>query len=238
VFEQRSKEEELLDSQECDPEIATESYRFMEKVNRMFGGIRHVRDFIEAEARVHTSGRPLRILDIGSGSCDIPIAICQWAREKNIPIEFTCLEITEPAILSAQKNIARSGETAVTVLHEDVFTHEPAEAYDCAVASMCFHHFDDTQILTLLRSLREFVRHSVLINDLHRTRLAWLGTTLFTVFSHAGVKHDSRLSIRRGFRVKELRDLIMQLDDVTVVVKPVWLFRIRAIVNLKQEGQE
>ena len=68
MFEQRSKEEELLDSQECDPEIATESYRFMEKVNRMFGGIRHVRDFIEKEARKHTGNRPLRILDIGSGT--------------------------------------------------------------------------------------------------------------------------------------------------------------------------
>ena len=238
MFEQRSHEKELLDSRECDPKIATESYRFMEKVNRMFGGIRYVRVFIETEAREHTGGKPLRILDIGAGSCDIPIAISKWARGKNIPLEFTCLEITEPAIQSAYENIARSAETAVTVLHEDVFTHEPAEAYDCAVASMCFHHFDDTQIITLLQRLRAYVKHAILINDLHRTRVAWLGTSLFTVFSHPGVKHDSRLSIRRGFRVRELRKLLMQLDDVLVTVKPAWLFRIRAVVNFKQKGHE
>ena len=67
MFEERAHEQEFLDSQECDPELAAESYRFMEKVNRMFGGIRHVQEFIEAQAQAHTDDSPLRILDIGAG---------------------------------------------------------------------------------------------------------------------------------------------------------------------------
>ena len=121
---------------------------------------------------------PLRILDIGSGSCDIPLAVSRWARAHGIPLHFTCLEMAGHAVDIARGQLARAGDPAVQLLQEDAFTHQPAEPYDCAVASMCFHHFSNAQILTLLRRLRGFVRNSVLINDLRRSRLASLAARL------------------------------------------------------------
>ena len=231
VFEKRSMQQEFLDSPDCDPELAAESYRFMEKVNRFFGGAGNVRRFIEKEAADCKSSSPLRILDIGSGSCDIPVAISRWARCRGIPVKFTCLEIFDSAVKIARAKIAESGETSVELIQEDVFTHFPEHPYDYAVASMCFHHFEDEKILELMGRLRTFVKRGVLINDLHRSPLTWLGAVLLTVFSHEGVKHDSRLSIRRGFKIRELRKLLMRLDDVAVSVKPAWLFRVSATVR-------
>lgn len=231
MFKKRSTQQEFLDSPECDPALASESYRFMEKVNRFFGGARSVRRFIAKEVAESKSSSPLRILDIGSGSCDIPIAVSRRARSRGIPVKFTCLEIFDSAVKIARANIAASGETAVELIQEDVFTHHPDEPYDYAVASMCFHHFEDEKILELMRRLRTFVKRGVLINDLHRSSLTWLGAIPLTVFSHQGVKHDSRLSIRRGFKIRELRKLLMRLDDVSVSVKPAWLFRVYATVK-------
>jgi 2-polyprenyl-3-methyl-5-hydroxy-6-metoxy-1,4-benzoquinol methylase len=231
VFEKRSTEQEFLDSPDCDPALAFESYHFMEKVNRFFGGTRNVRRFIEDLAAENKSTSPLRILDIGSGSCDIPIAISKWARSQGIPVKFTCLEVFDSAAKIARAKIAGSGETSIELLQEDVFTHCPDEPYDYAVASMCFHHFEDEKILELMMRLRTFVKRGVLINDLHRSFLTWLGAVPLTAFSHEGVKHDSRLSIRRGFKIRELRKLLMQLEEVTVSVKPTWLFRISANVR-------
>jgi hypothetical protein len=136
----------------------------------------------------------------------------------------------------ARAKIAESGGTSVELLQEDVFTHLPTEPYDYAVASMCFHHFEDEMILGLMRRLRTFVKRGVLINDLHRSFLTWLGAVPLTAFSHEGVKHDSRLSIRRGFKIRELRRLLMQLEDVSVTVKPAWLFRVSAIVMFENKG--
>ena len=196
VFEKRSMQQEFLDSPDCDPELAAESYRFMEKVNRF-----------------------------------IPVAISRWARGRGIPVKFTCLEIFDSAVKIARAKIAESGETSVELIQEDVFTHFPEHPYDYAVASMCFHHFEDEKILELMGRLRTFVKRGVLINDLHRSPLTWLGAVPLTVFSHEGVKHDSRLSIRRGFKIRELRKLLMRLDDVAVSVKPAWLFRVSATVR-------
>jgi hypothetical protein len=98
---------------------------------------------------------------------------------------------------------------------------------------MCFHHFSNAQIVTLLQRLRGFVLKSVLINDLRRSRLASLAARLLLVGAAAEVRHDALLSIRRGFRIGELSALLRQLDNVTVSVEPARWFRIAAIIRFK-----
>jgi len=233
VFDSRAMATEFLDRPDCDPVLAAASYRFMETVNFWFGGIRMVRRFLANETVGRHADAPLRILDIGSGSCDIPLAVSRWASAYGIPLHFTCLEKAGHAVDIARGQLTRSGNPWVHLIQEDAFTHQPAEPYDCAVASMCFHHFSDAQILILLRRLNGFVRNSVLINDLRRSRLAHLAARLLLVTTPAEVRHDALLSIRRGFKISELRSLLRQLDSVTVSVEPTRWFRIAAIIRFK-----
>jgi hypothetical protein len=233
VFDSRATAMELLDLPDCDPALAAASYRFMETVNYSFGGIRLVRRFLAAETAGRHACVPLRILDIGSGSCDIPLAVIRWARACGIPLHFTCLETAGYAIDIAREKLFRAGTPPVKLLQEDAFTHQPVEPYDYAVTSMCFHHFSNAQILMLLHRLRGFVRSSMLINDLRRSRLASLAAELLLVATAApaGVRHDALLSIRRGFKIDELRTLLRQLDNVSVSVVPASWFRIAAIIR-------
>ncbi len=233
MFDSRATAKEFLDQPDCDPALAAASYRFMATVNCHFGGTRIVRRFLAAETAGRPAGEPLRILDIGSGSCDIPLAVSRWARARGISLHFTCLETGSHAVGIARGQLARAGDPSVQLLQEDAFTHQPAEPYDCAVASMCFHHFSNAQILTLLQKLRGFVIHSVLINDLRRSRWASLAARplLAGTGASAGVRHDALLSIRRGFKLSELSTLLRQLDRVTVSVEPARWFRIAAIIR-------
>lgn len=237
MFEARATETELLDQPDFDPALAAASYRFMERINGRFGGIQVVRRFLAAEMAGHrTDALPLRILDIGSGSCDIPLAVSRWARGRGISLRITCLETARSAADLARRQLARAGDPAVHLLQEDVFNHQPAEPYDYAVASMCFHHFSDAQILALLQRLRGFVRSSVLINDLRRSRLASLAARVPLVGAPAGVRHDALLSIRRGFKISELKALLRQLDRVEVSVEAARWFRVAAILRF-QSGE-
>ncbi len=235
MFDARATATEFLDQPDCDPALAAASYRFMETVNCHFGGIRIVRRFLAAETVGRHTGAPLRILDIGSGSCDIPLAVSRWARAYGISLHFTCLEMAGHAVDIARGQLARASDPAVRLLQEDAFTHQPAEPYDCAVASMCFHHFSNAQILTLLPRLRGFVINSVLINDLRRSRLASLAVRLLLsgTGATAGVRHDALLSVRRGFTISELSTLLRRLDSVAVSVEPARWFRIAAIIRFK-----
>jgi len=237
MLETRSQEPELLDAPGFSPELARKSYIFMERVNRYFGGISNVRRFIAEEA---SRRQPLRVLDIGSGACDIPLALCDWARRNGVDLRFTCLEIEPEAMAIAKEKLARerSWEPQIELLAEDAFTHRPAQPYDCATSSMCFHHFSDEKILELLEHLRGIVSGRVFINDLRREPLALLGAVALSAFSDPGVKHDSRLSVRRGFRVDELRTLLKRLENAAVKVEAAWLYRVAASIEFRKEGAQ
>jgi hypothetical protein len=237
VFEQRSCEPEFLDHPDCDPVLAAASYRFMALVNRLFGGVRSVRRFVAAEARaLPLGGQPLRILDLGSGSCDIPLAVSRWARRHGFSVHFTCLELSAAAIQSARARLERAGDQTVELVQADAFTYTPAAEFDCAVASMFLHHFTDTQIQGLVQRLPTFVRRSLLINDLRRSRLAHLGAVPLTVYAPQGVRHDAQLSIRRGFTAGDLRRILDRVEGISAKVEPAWLFRVRAVVRFSTAG--
>lgn len=234
MFDARATATEFLDQPDCNPDMAAASYRFMEMVNFWFGGIRTVRRFLETETAECHATAPLRILDIGSGSCDIPLAMSRWASTYGISLHFTCLEKADYAVDIARKKLSQSGNTSIHLFQEDAFIHQPSEPYDCAIASMCFHHFSDTQILALLARLRGFVRNSVLINDLRRSRLAHLAARLLLTAKPSELQHDALLSIRRGFKIGELSTLLGQLESATISEKPIRWFRIAAIIRFKK----
>lgn len=233
MFEMRATEPELLDDPACDQALSAESYRFMTMINAFTGGTAVVRRFIAEKARENRRGAVIRILDIGSGSCDIPIAISRWARARGIRLQITCLEPSSHAFDIAGGCISAAGDPEISVVREDVFKHQPVEPYDHATASMCFHHFRDEEILDVLKRLRLFVRGSVLINDLRRTPAALLGAYLLTTGLSAGVRHDAMQSVRRGFKVEELQSLLQQIPDSMVTVKAAWCLRVAAVVGFK-----
>ncbi|PKO17032.1 methyltransferase type 12 [candidate division BRC1 bacterium HGW-BRC1-1] len=230
MFEARATEKELLDEPDCSPELAAASYRFMEMVNARFGGVAVVRRFISQQ-----SNAPLRVLDIGSGSCDIPLAVSRWARRRGRAVRFTCLEPAAGAAAIARERLAAAGDPAVGLLQEDAFEHAPVEPYDCAVSSMCFHHLGDEEILRLLERMRSQVRGPVLINDLLRSRWSALVTRalLAVVGAPAGVRHDALLSIRRGFRPDELSALLSRLPHASATVTTAPFFRVVAVIKFE-----
>ena len=232
MFDERSAEPEFLDRPDFDPCLAARSYRFMGFVNRLLGGRRVVRQFVAAEMESHPD-RPLRILDIGAGQCDIPLAVSRWARGRGRQVEFTCLEVSDTAFRLAGQKIARAGDSNVHVLKEDVWQHRPQRPYDWAVGSMFFHHLNNGQIVDLLRHLRPFVTEGVLINDLRRRAAVYAACAVLAAPLGREPRFDALTSIRRGFRADELRRLLETLEGVSVFARNAWVGRVAATVRFR-----
>lgn len=227
MFKERVTESEWMDGENFDAGLAERSFRFIEMINRFFGGIRIVRQFITDQA----DGGTIKVLDIGSGSCDIPLAVSRWAEGKGIPVHFTCIEKSETVVEIARRRLRRAGDPPLKLIRQDIFDHRPAEPYHCAVGSMFFHHLDEEQILRLVRHLRTVVKRSLLINDLRRSPLGYLGCMLLARGFPPDVRHDALLSIRKGFKEIEMRELLQRLGDVSVEVSATRFFRMQAVVR-------
>lgn len=232
MLSERSLAPELLDAPQTDAALVERSLGFMRWVNRHFGGVGVVRRHIAAEAS-RVDG-PLRVLDIGTGSADIPLAVSRWARSRGLAVEFTCIESNPHCAAVARRRLDEAADPAVRLVVGDVCRHDPAATYHCAVGSMVFHHFGDDGVLRLIERLRECVTGSLLINDLRRCWPNYLACGMLAPMLSHGVRHDALLSIRRGFRVAELCRLLSRVPRATVSVARAWFFRVQAVIRFAE----
>ncbi len=230
MFKERARGSEFLDRPDADPRLVEESYRFMKVVNRIGGGIRVVRKFLEQELSQSVGARGATILDIGAGDCDIPLAITRWADQQGYKVRFTCLDHDPKAVELAQNRIARCRCDNIQAVQADVFTYQPADKFDYAMGSMTFHHFTDDEIDTLITHLRGLVRKAMLINDLHRCLANYLMCFLLVLPLDREIRHDALLSIRRGFKPRELARRLAKHDPMTVA-RRMWFCRVAGVVR-------
>jgi hypothetical protein len=75
-------------------------------------------------------------------------------------------------------------------------------------------------------------KKAVIINDLHRHPLAYYSIGLLTtLFSKSPmVKHDSKVSVMRSFRRKELESLLEKAGAKVYTIKWMWAFRWQVII--------
>lgn len=86
------------------------------------------------------------------------------------------------------------------------------EAFDFIFSNHLLHHLDWHEIKVFLDSILPRTRIAFVMNDLKRSRWAYLGFTIFSVLFTRGSYHfyDGRLPIRRAFLPEELRSFLQQ----------------------------
>jgi SAM-dependent methyltransferase len=86
----------------------------------------------------------------------------------------------------------------------------PDGAFDVAHASMVVHHLAPDEVVAFLHELRRVARAGIVVNDLVRGQLAWLGGWLLVRALGAGryARHDGPLSVRRAYSRPELLELV------------------------------
>ncbi len=237
MLEERAKGCELLDAPDCDPQLATESYRFMEGVNRLYGGTRVILNALSCELRSLPRTTPLRILDIGSGGCDIPLAVARWGRTQGRDIAITCVDHNTQALERARAALGHQDWASITLEQADIFHYKPVALFDFALTSMVLHHFSVEEIDTLIEHLRGFVSRALIVNDLRRSLLNYLACWFAVRPCEEGVRHDALLSIRRGFTPAELR-AILCAHDPAATVETAWFCRVAGTVHFDREAGE
>jgi len=221
----RAEEQELMDMPGFDDHDLETAYRFMRFVNKFFGGMAPVRDFIK-KACMETGITKFKILDLGSGICDIPVAVSHWAKANGIHTRWTCLEISETACKIGRNYIIRNNAKEIQLVHTNIFNYQPDQTFDLAVGSMFFHHFDNDSIIAIGRKIREFGCKRLLINDLYRSKLNYYSCSAISFLLSPKIKHDALISITKGFRQAELHDLLKNMTPRKIETDTSWYCRI------------
>ena len=202
-------------------------------VNRWLGGTRVVLRHLSALVDRHPRPR-WRVLDVATGSGDIPLKVAAWARRKGVEMEIVATDNHPTTLELARAHTA--AEARVSVEWADALRLPyPDGAFDVSLCSTALHHFDDEgDAARVLRELERVSRVGWVVNDLARSRPALLGARLLaaTVWRrHPVTRHDGPLSVRRAFTPPELRALAAKAGLANARVHAHFPFRVALVAE-------
>jgi 2-polyprenyl-3-methyl-5-hydroxy-6-metoxy-1,4-benzoquinol methylase len=212
----RDRQPEVMDDPALDPAAHRRALAGLARINHWSGSAGVLWPAVRDLARpLH---RPLRILDVATGSGDVPLELWRRATRAGLPLDITGLDLSPIAIDAARSSASADIRFAVA----DVMNDPLPGGFDVVTCSLFLHHLDEPDAVNLLAKMSA-AGSMVLVNDLERSRLnyglVWLAARLF---SRSPVVHtDGPLSVRGAFTAPEMRRLAEQagLTGATVQTK-------------------
>jgi ubiquinone/menaquinone biosynthesis C-methylase UbiE len=212
---------EHLDGALRDRAVLAGNLRDLRRINRLFGGtalsLRAVRALVErtpgSTPVPHVGDAVLRVLDVGTGAADIPVAIARSSGPWQ-DVHVTAIDSRSEVIEAARvinPDLASDARIELAVA-DGLGLPYPDGAFDVAHASLVLHHLEPDAAVPFLRELGRVARVGVVVNDLGRGRLAWLGAwlVLHAITRNAFTLHDGPLSVRRAYTRREARELLAE----------------------------
>lgn len=196
---------EVMDDEAINPKDHLHALKGLARIN-FFSGSSHILwSAIEALAHEMPEKR-LRVLDIATGSGDIPIDLWKKAKKKGILLEIAACD-KSPQALDFARAQAQENNAQVIFFELNIHQDEIPDGYDILISSLFLHHLQNEEAVQLLQRMAKQAKHLVLVNDLARSVpglvLAFLVTRLLT--ASPIVHTDGVRSAQAAFSIPEIK---------------------------------
>jgi len=201
----RRREAEWMDAPDADPELLRKSLAYIRWVNRLFGYTRAMLSHLQRFSRRWKPGEPIRILDVATGSADIPRAILKWADRRHFNVRVVGVDLQATVAAEAATS---NPDSRIRIVRANALDLPFADAsFDYAITSMFMHHLDEEAVVKVLGEMARVAQRGILAADISRNRRAYMWISLFTLLANPMVRHDARVSVAQAFNREEVLSL-------------------------------
>ena len=228
----RSLDKELMDLPGNADSLLEEDLTNLRIINRYLGAYRGLLGCLDELVKSERT-KTLSFLDMGTGTGDIPVAVVRWAKQRGISVRAVGLEPNPMTARLARTQTKDIPEISI-VMGDAFYPPFSHSSFDFVFSSQLLHHFSEPEIILLLKTWSMFSRRGILVSDLIRHPLAYLGIRLLTrVFTRNPMtRMDAPLSVRRAFTMREWRDLFNQATVGPVRLRQLFPYRVFARFEL------
>jgi len=198
----RERIPELMDDPGLDPVEHRRALAGLARLNRVSGSSGVLWPSIAQLARA--SKRPIRVLDVATGSGDVPAGLLRQAQRSGVSLEVAGCDLSPTAVATARANCPGG----------QFFTHDAIRdplppGFDVVTCSLFLHHLSSDDAVSLLRRMDGAAGRMGLVNDLSRSRFSYVGVWLacHLLTCSRVVRFDGPASVRSAFTSREALDL-------------------------------
>jgi SAM-dependent methyltransferase len=210
-FRSRVGGSEMMDDFDISDERLRRALIELPRLNRMLGGYAPVRRALLP--LLQESAATISVLDVGSGIGDLPIRITVWAGRVGASVHVTATDANPVSVGFAEASLREPRPGSVLPISFAVADAMDLpyddNSFDVVTASQLLHHFSSRDAAGVLTEMGRVARRLVVVSDLHRNALAWLGVIAITRLLGFGamVRADGPVSVRKGFVRADLEEL-------------------------------
>ena len=228
---QRTDKEELMDDFSIGGDLLRDTLDKLENINRWLGGNKVTIKGLKKILENHSKEQEITIVDIGCGHGDILRDVAKFGRKHSFKFKLIGVDANPTAI--AYANELSTAYPELTFETQDIFSDDfKAKKFDVVLATLFLHHFKEKELISFLNNTLNQTKIGVVVNDLHRHKLAYYLFMLLSIFiSNKMIIEDGLTSVLRGFKRK---DLVKMSHKINVKPNISWKWAFRYLWILKR----
>ncbi|WP_294961639.1 methyltransferase domain-containing protein [uncultured Flavobacterium sp.] len=228
----RTEEIEIMDDFSLEGEELIGALDQIAAINQLLGGNKLTLHGIKKLLRKTDISKTIIIADIGCGNGDMLRMLAKYGKKRNL--NFKLVGIDANAFTIAYAKMLSKDFSNIEYLCMDIFSEEFSQLrYDIVLCTLTLHHFSTNQIEEIMDVLNKNASLGIVVNDLHRSKLAY---HLFQLIGHVFnlndmSRNDGLISILKGFKKNELEHLSKKLNLKNYSINWKWAFRYQWIIT-------
>ena len=226
----RSNATEIMDDFSMKGELLRDTLDKLGKINKWLGGNRVTLNGVAQLLAGKPKDRTYTIIDLGCGHGDILRLVADYGKKHGYTFQLIGVDANEDAIDYATDLSKPYDNLSFKAL--DIFSEAFQQLdYDIVLSTLFLHHFNQDEIEQLLRQLTQKAQIGIVVNDLHRSRIAYaLFRLLGLTISNHMIVQDGLTSILRAFKRKEL-EAISKTLKLKSQIHWKWAFRYQWLIT-------
>ena len=230
--EYRTEETEIMDDFSLEGSELIGALDKIAVINQLLGGNKLTLHGLKQLLKKADPAQTLTIADIGCGNGDMLRMLAKYGKKKNLNFKLVGIDANPFTINYARElsvDFPNMEYRCMDIFSEDFNTIK----YDIVLCTLTLHHFTTQQITNLITVLNQNASIGIVVNDLHRSKLAYrLFEIIGVVFNLNNMsRKDGLVSILRGFKKDELEDFSKKLNLTNYTINWKWAFRYQWIIT-------
>jgi 2-polyprenyl-3-methyl-5-hydroxy-6-metoxy-1,4-benzoquinol methylase len=228
----RTDTPEIMDDFTLEGEVLREALDKIAKINQFLGGNSLTLNGVKELILTVPKSRLITIVDVGCGNGDLLRVLSNYGKENNYSFSLIGIDANAFTVNHAKK--LSESYSNINFQCEDIFEFDFSQLKcDIILCTLTLHHFKNEEIESLLTTFYANSNLGIVINDLHRSSLAYrlFKIICFPFQLNSMSREDGLTSILRGFKKKELETFSKKLGFKKYKIQWKWAFRYQWIIQ-------